>query len=279
MPEGPEMRRAADELDAALRGRRARTVWFRFPRLAAAGRRLSGRAVSGVEARGKALLLHFEGGESVYTHNQLYGKWLLGPAGARPDSSRELRLAIETDDHAALLYSASDISTWPTPELAAHPYLKRLGIELLAPGTTLAAVLEQVSAQRHARRTLGGLLLDQGFLAGVGNYLRSEILFVARLHPARRAGELEPAERRRLARAALAITRRAYRSGGVTNAPAAAARLRRAGVPYGQYRHYVFDRVDPHCDACGAATVRRIVDSGRQLYLCTACQPVAGGSP
>lgn len=273
------MRRAADELDAALRGQRARTVWFRFPRLAAAGRRLSGRLIHGVEARGKALLLHFEGGDSVYTHNQLYGKWLLGPAGQRPETSRELRLAIETDAHAALLYSASDIETWPTANLGAQPYLRRLGLELLAPATTAQAVLQQVSAPRHARRTLGGLLLDQGFLAGVGNYLRSEILFVARLHPARRLGELDPAERRRLARAALSITRRAYRTGGVTNAPEAAARLRRAGVPYGQYRHYVFDRNDPHCDACGEPTVRRIVDSGRQLYLCTTCQPATGERP
>lgn len=273
------MRRAADELDAVLRGQRARTVWFRFPRLAAAGKRLSGRAVAGVEARGKALLVHFEGAESVYTHNQLYGKWLLGPAGQRPDTSRELRLAIETDRHAALLYSASDIAVWPTAELASHPYLRRLGIELLAPDTTFEAVLGQVAAPRHARRSLGALLLDQGFLAGVGNYLRSEILFVARLHPARRAGELGAGELRRLARAALAITRRAYRTGGVTNTPSAAARLRRAGLPFGQYRHYVFDRTDPRCDACGGATIRRIVDSGRQLYLCTTCQSAPGGRP
>lgn len=273
------MRRAADELDVALRGRQARTVWFRFPRLAEAARQLSGRRVRGVEARGKALLVHFEGGETVYTHNQLYGKWLLGAAGTRPDTARDLRLVIETEAHAALLYSASDIAVWRTAELADHPYLRRLGVELLAPGTTLEDVLAQLAAPRHARRTLGALLLDQAFLAGVGNYLRSEILFVARLHPARRAGELGAVERRRLARAALAITRRAYRTGGVTNAPAAAARLRRAGVPYGQYRHHVFDRASPHCDACGGATVRRIVDAGRQLYLCTACQPHATRQP
>ncbi len=270
------MRRAADQLDAVLRGQRARTVWFRFPRLAGAGQRLTGCCVRGVEARGKALLVHFDGGETIYTHNQLYGKWLLGPAGERPETSRELRLAIETDEHAALLYSASDIAIWPTAELDGHPYLRRLGVELLAPATTLDDVLRQVAAPRHARRSLGTLLLDQGFLAGVGNYLRSEILFVARLHPAQRAGELAPAERRRLARAALAITRRAYRTGGVTNSPAAAARLRRAGVPYGQYRHHVFDRSDPRCDACQSSAIRRIVDSGRQLYLCTSCQPAPG---
>jgi hypothetical protein len=103
MPEGPEMRRAADELAAVLAGRLARDVWFKFPQLARWGRALSGRRVRGVEARGKALILHFAGGTSVYTHNQLYGKWLVGPAGRRPETARDLRLAIETRTHAARL--------------------------------------------------------------------------------------------------------------------------------------------------------------------------------
>lgn len=271
MPEGPEIRRAAAELDAVLRGRRARSVWFRFARLRAAGRRLTGERVRGVRARGKALIVDFANGESIYTHNQLYGKWLVGPAGERPQTGRELRLALETATHAALLYSASDIAVLPTARIEAHPYVRRLGIELLDPATTLRDVRAQLEAPRFARQRLGALLLDQGFLAGIGNYLRSEILFVARLHPDRRLDSLDAAERRRLARAALAITRRAYRRGGITNSPSIAARLRRAGAPYTAYRHYVFDRDGACCHLC-AAPVRRIVHGGRQLYLCVGCQ-------
>ncbi len=274
MPEGPEMRRAADELARVLAGRVARQVWFKFPRLAADARHLSGRRVRGVEARGKALILHFAGGRSIYTHNQLYGKWLVGPAGERPETARDLRLSIETRAHAALLYSASEITTLPTARLAAHPYVAGLGVELLAPETTLAVVEATLSEPRFAGRTLGALLLDQGFLAGVGNYLRSEILFVARLAPDARPGELDAAQRRRLARAALSITRRAYRTGGVTNSPAAARRLRSEGVPYGQYRHFVFDRSGADCPGCRTrGSVRRIVHAGRQLYWCGQCQP------
>jgi endonuclease-8 len=238
------MRRAAAELDAVLRGRRIVTAWFRFRRLRAAGRRLTGQRVQGVRARGKALIVDFANGESIYTHNQLYGKWLVGPAGKRPDTNRELRLALETRTHAALLYSASEISVLRTTQL---------------------------DAPRFARQRLGALLLDQGFLAGIGNYLRSEILFVARLHPDARLGALDGKARQRLARAALAITRRAYRTGGVTNAPSIAQRLQRAGLPYGAYRHYVFDR-EGGCYQC-ATPIRRVIHAGRQLYLCEACQP------
>ncbi len=242
MPEGPEMRRAA------------------------------GRQIRGVRARGKALIVDFAGGESIYTHNQLYGKWLVGPAGERPTTTRELRLALETRTHAALLYSASSIELLPTAAIDAHPYVRRLGVELLDPRTTLAHVRAQLEVPRFARQRLGTLLLEQGFLAGVGNYLRSEILFVARLHPDTRLGALDAAARGRLARSALAITRRAWRSGGVTNAPTIAAQLRRAGQPYAAYRHYVFDRDGGCCHLCGAP-VRRILHSGRQLYLCVSCQP------
>jgi len=74
------------------------------------------------------------------------------------------------------------------------------------------------------------------------------------------------------------ITRRAYRTGGVTNSPAAARRLESEGVPYGQYRHFVFDRPDGDCPGCaGRGGIRRIVHAGRQFYLCAQCPP--GPSP
>lgn len=265
------MRRAATELDAVLRGRRVAHAWFRFPRLRAAGRRFSGQRVRGVRARGKALIVDFANGESIYTHNQLYGKWLVGPAGERPDTNRELRLALETRTHAALLYSASEIEVLPTAQLDLHPYVRKLGVELLDEATALNHVRAQLDLPRFARQRLGVLLLDQGFLAGIGNYLRSEILFVARLHPDERLGALDGKARQRLARAALAITRRALRTGGITNAPTIARRLKRAGVPYGAYRHYVFDR-EGGCYQCDTP-IRRVIHAGRQLYLCGACQP------
>jgi endonuclease VIII len=282
MPEGPEMRRAADELARVLAGRVARSVWFKFERLGRAGRALSGRRVRGVSARGKALIVHFAGGRSIYTHNQLYGKWLVGPAGTRPATTRDLRIAIETDEHAALLYSASEIDVLPSRQIDGHPYVAKLGVELLDPATTVPQVIAQIRAQRFARRPLGVLLLDQAFLSGVGNYLRSEILFFAGLHPDRRPQGLDAREQLRLARAALSITRRAYRTRGITNDAARARALKARGLTYGQYRHAVFDRRDADCYDCATrGAVRRIVNAGRQLYLCEVCQPdsSATGSP
>jgi endonuclease-8 len=266
------MRRAADELAAALVGERPHTVWFKFPRLRGAGQRLAGRRVLAVRVRGKALLIDFAGGTTIYTHNQLYGKWLLGPARTRPDTARDLRLALETRRHAALLYSASDIDVLATDAVERLSYVRKLGVELLARETRAADVIAAISQPRFACRPLGALLLDQGFLAGVGNYLRSEILFVARLHPDAKLGELPTHGKKRLARAALAITRRAYRTAGVTNDPKRVRDLKRQGLAYARYRHYVFDRLNEPCYACGTY-VRRVIHAGRQLYLCATCQP------
>jgi endonuclease-8 len=183
-----------------------------------------------------------------------------------------LRLAILTDKGSAWLYSASELALLETDRLGEHPYLARLGVEALAPETRLADVHRTLRDARFAKRSLGALLLDQGFVAGVGNYLRSDILFAARLHPARKLGALEPAERVRLGRAIYTTMRRAYETGGITNEARCVARLRKAGVPRRAYRHLAFARAGEPCWTCQAEMQRSLV-AGRRLYACPACQP------
>jgi endonuclease-8 len=271
MPEGPEIRRAAVRVAAAVAGRTAIRVMFTQPRLRRHGARLSGRPVEAVEARGKALLVHFAGGDSIYTHNQLYGRWYVVAPGRLPATGRTLRLAIHTRSAWALLYSASDIAVLPRARLGGHRYLARLGLELLNSRTRLSDVRAVLDEARFGRRSLAALLLDQAFLAGVGNYLRSEILFVARLAPERRLGALSPGERDRLARAALELTRRSYHTGGITNDPARAKRLKRGGLPFASYRHQVFEREGAPCWECNT-TITRQQAAGRNLYACVRCQ-------
>lgn len=274
MPEGPEIRRAADQLKHVLAGRSAVEVAFagdKFPHLQPYGARLQGRNILNVEPRGKAMLTHFENGLTIYSHNQLYGEWVVY-RGAAPATHLQTRLAIRTQTHSAILYSASDIAVLQTADVARHPYIARLGIELLDPAVKEAEVLAQVEAPRFARRNLAGLLLDQSFLAGIGNYLRSDILFVARLHPGLRPIDLSPGRRSALARAALRLTRRSYRTRGVTNDSALAKSLKARGWSFGRYRHWVFERAGEPCHVCGSV-ISRIEIGGRGLFLCEHCQP------
>jgi len=274
MPEGPEIRRAADELDRALRGQRALAVEFHTPALRRHGPRLTGQRIESVTPRSKAMLIRFAGGATLYSHNQLYGRWCVLRAGHTPPVGLALRVLIRTRAHTALLFSATDIALLDDAGVAAHPYLNRLGVDLLDPGTTRALVRVQAQAGAFQRRSLASLLLDQGFYAGLGNYLRSEILYVARLRAGDRLGALDERTRERLADTALDLTRQAYRTRGVTNDLARVTRLKRAGVAFADYRHHVFDRAGSPCWDCGTLIVRTDV-GGRGIYSCPSCQPEA----
>lgn len=96
MPEGPEIRRAADSLEAAIKGEPLTGAWFAFPQLQHYQSQLIGQRVTHIETRGKALLTHFSGGLTLYSHNQLYGVWRVVDAGAQPrNHARSARSAAD----------------------------------------------------------------------------------------------------------------------------------------------------------------------------------------
>ena len=271
MPEGPEIRQAADALAKVLRGRVADRIELLLPGLSRLAARLEGRRIADVEPRSKAMLIHFEGGYSLYSHNQLYGRWMVVRAGRMPKTQRSLRVALHMRDHSALLYSASDIAILSRAQLQKHPYLCRLGPDLLDPGTTAVRLRAHAAQPRFRRRRLAALLLDQGFFAGLGNYLRSEILFLASLSPQMTLGELDPTELTRLADTALSLTRQAYRCRGVTNDLERSARLKSAGLHYNEYRHHVFARAGLPCWTC-ETPIERVEFSARAVFVCPVCQ-------
>lgn len=271
MPEGPEIRRAADQLARALAGHPVTDVFFRFARLRPLSEHLIGEVVADVETRGKAMLIRFANGLVIFTHSQLYGRWYVEPSGSRPDTARELRLAIHNAAHSALLYSASEIEVLDDAGLELHPFLSRLGPDVLSEDVTPEELSERLCESRFARRQLAALLLDQGFAAGLGNYLRSEVLYAAGVHPARRPVDCSAAEIGQLASAICALSRQSYRTGGVTNDPERVAALRAGGVSPADSRFMVFRRVGQGCYACGEKIVE-LDGGGRRLYLCPRCQ-------
>jgi len=271
MPEGPEIRRAADAIAKVLLDETIRTIRFGLPRLRHNARKLRGHRVIAIETRGKALLTHFDHGYSIYSHNQLYGVWRVVRGHTLPKSSRSMRLLLQTDTHSAILYSASDISVWPTLELPEHPFLARIGPDIMDTSLTWRDIVARMTEKKFAGKALATLYLDQAFLAGNGNYLRSEILHRAKLHPLSRPGSLSRGDIGKLARETLGISRRSYDTGGITVAPGLEATLKRQGASRGQRRFYVFGRAGLPCYQCGDE-IDRLEFAGRRLYLCPSCQ-------
>lgn len=262
MPEGPEIRRAADALANAVAGHPLTHVWFAFDALKRYETPLLGRRIEAITPHGKALLTRFDNGLTLYSHNQLYGVWRVAKAGQAPASGRSLRVRLEAGARAILLYSASDIEMWPSDQVHEHPFLQRLGPDALDATLDVPAVAARLRDRRFARRRLGALLLDQGFVAGLGNYLRVEILWEAGIDPQRRPCDLDDTEHQALAEAILDLPRRSYRTRG------------RRGAGHLQdtpFRFRAYERAGEPCPRCLTPIEKSMVGS-RPFYACPRCQ-------
>ncbi|NJN20072.1 MAG: endonuclease VIII [Leptolyngbya sp. RL_3_1] len=271
MPEGPEIKRAADKIAKAISHQPLTDIFFAFDRLKRFEDTLAAATVIAVEPRGKALLTRFDNRLNIYSHNQLYGLWMVRKAQSYPTTNRQLRLAIHTAKKSALLYSASDIEVLWDDECDHHPFLSRIGPDVLSPDTTVQQVAQRLMEKAFYRRRLTTLLLDQQFLSGLGNYLRSEILFAAGVHPTLRPVDCTPAQIQQLAEQAIALPRQSYETGGITNNLERVALLKEQGLTRSKYRFYVFSRAAKPCYQCGTAIIKDQI-GGRRCYYCPTCQ-------
>lgn len=87
MPEGPEIRLAADKIADVLVHKEISSVYFAFDTLKRYEARLTGRQVIAVETYGKAMLTRFDNRLNIYSHNQLYGVWKIFPKDKIPKQS------------------------------------------------------------------------------------------------------------------------------------------------------------------------------------------------
>ena len=271
MPEGPEIRLAADRVARVLVDRPIVEATLNLPKLKRFEKKLVDARVTRVDTRGKAMLTRFDNGLTLYSHNQLYGRWYTVRAGNVPTTRRQLRVALRTPTHSALLYSASDIEVLTGKQLAAHPFLSRIGPDILDASLSVEQIVDRLGLSPFRNRALGCLYLDQSFLAGVGNYLRSEILWAARVNPRLKPADLTPEPRRTLAKETLRISKRSYRMRGVTVPPRLARELRASGLGYRDYRFSVYGRAGLPCYRCDTPIERRTMGS-RSLFVCNACQ-------
>lgn len=258
MPEGPEIRRVADQLAAAVANKPLTDVWFAFPGLKTYEPALLGQQITAIETRGKALLTHFSNTLTLYSHNQLYGVWHIVDSGTQPETSRVLRVRLATREKTALLYSASEIELLNAEGLAQQPFLLRAGPDVLDPTLNVQQVSERLHSKRFCRRQFSSLLLDQAFLAGLGNYLRAEILWHAGLLATQSAAQLDARQLAALAQALIEVPGLSYRTRGTMEKGSG-------------FRFEVFHRAGKKCRRCGTLIQRGMLAS-RPFFWCPGCQ-------
>jgi endonuclease VIII len=160
-----------------------------------------GTCVTGVEARGKHLLVHFDDGATLHTHMQVQGIWQVYAPGARwRRPAHQARVVLEVDDgSSAVCFDAPVVELRRDPSATvptrAQRSLERLGPDLCAEPPDLDRVLARAHAV-PAETPLGDVLLDQRVGSGIGNVFKSEICWARRVHPSTPVGELSDRELR-----------------------------------------------------------------------------------
>jgi endonuclease-8 len=260
VPEGDTIAAAADRLDAALRGAVVVAISGSHRSARANGRRLHGTTVTSVEARGKHVLIQLSNHWMIRTHLAMTGAWHV----YRPDqrwrtSPGKARLVVTTADAVAVCFSAPTVEIAPTHIVAGS--LQHLGPDLLDDGFDEAEYLRRAGDLEPAT-PVAEMLLHQRVVAGIGNVIKSETLFLEGIAPQTPLGELDDAALRALA----SRTRRlllANRRGGPRNT-----------TGYRNVDTWVYGRAGRPCLRC-----RRPIrsetqgDLDRVTYWCPNCQP------
>ena len=308
MPEGPEVRKYADALDTVLTGHNITLMEARTREarkwLQENQRLVVGRRIERVVSHGKNLIGYIDGPFFFHSHLMMWGRWeTVGPQAstssrrrlkplALPEKDRRERARIVVDDAAAILLSAPIFNVG-----AGDPYGKVETLRTLGPD--VLPYNEQFDSQEFQRRLLspayhtleiGAALLNQQIVAGLGNYLRAEVLFVCKLNPWLRVSELSKRDLKCLINTIPRLAHAAYRLGATAleadrNRMAADSTLvYQQGREYGT-RHMVFRRTNLPCLRCGERikqlrqkTYNAVADGdherSRIIYFCPKCQRV-----
>lgn len=274
MPELPEVETVVRYLRPRLEGHTIAGFRALWPRVTAPAppetfaRQVRGRTIRVVHRRGKYILFDLDRGH-VHLHLRMTGRMIVVPAG-------------ETDNqpHVTAEFDLSDLSGQgggrlifrDTRKFGRVGYLDdlaaleaNLGPEPLSPEFT-PQLFHRLLQGRNRR--IKPLLLDQAFIAGLGNIYVDEALFLARIHPETPASRLSFARVKALHQAIRDILRASIEQGGTTIIN---FRYGEDGVGRFRDRLQVFRRMEEPCPVCGTPLVKiRVAQRG--TYLCPGCQ-------
>lgn len=273
MPEGDTIFRTARTLHRALGGKTVTRFATRYAQLARVDddAPLEGRTVVGVEARGKHCLMRFSGELTLRTHLRMNGSWhVYRPGEVWQCAGSRMRVLVEVPDFVAIAFDVP-VAEFETPGSLARGPVAALGPDLLAADFDVGEAFRRLRAR--ATRSIGEALLDQRAVAGIGNVFKSEILFIAGVHPETPVGRLADGTLGGL----LEIARRLLRANvhdAATGEIVTYGGLRRTtGRSDPSERLWVYGRAGKPCRRCAAAIACfRQGEDARVTFVCRRCQ-------
>jgi formamidopyrimidine-DNA glycosylase len=269
MPELPEVETTVRALRRPLVGRIITGVHSDWPRqvvtpgLEELQQRIQGRRIEAIDRRAKYLVFSLSDGESLIIHLKMTGHLSVVPATAPPH--RHVHTVFTLTDGDELHFR--DMRKFGRVYLVrdTQEVFAGLGPEPLEPDFTAERLAQRL---RGRKRALKPLLLDQTFLAGIGNIYADEALHVAALHPQRRADSLKQGEIEALHRAIRDVLQL-----GIEREGASISNYVKPDGARGDMQNAVavFRRTGQRCYRCGTLIKRTIIGS-RSTHFCPGCQ-------
>lgn len=244
---------------------------------------VAGVKIRSLDRRAKVLMIHLDNDYSLLFHLKMTGQLVLQKsdgerfAGGHPTESmknplpdRSTKVIFDFVSGDRLFFNDFRKFGWiklvETAEIPNDSLVKRLGPEPMSDDFTLEGF--QMQLDRHKRAPIKPTILDQSTVSGVGNIYADESLHLARIHPERLAGELKPAEVKRLHEAIRTIIGLGIEHGG-TSFTSYVNALGGKGDYLDHAR--VFRKDGTPCPVCGAE-ILKIRVAGRGTHYCPKCQ-------
>ena len=254
MPEGDTLVRTAAGLRPYLLGRTVTAA--KAPPPGPQVGRVVGATVTAVEAMGKNLLIRFDNGLELRTHLRMLGSWHRYRPGERwRRAPSRARLILEVPGSVAVCFDAPVVELFEQRTEAIHPSLSRLGPDLLKPPVDVDETLRRLRDPSRADLDVAVALLDQRALAGIGNEVKNEVLWQAKVSPFTTVSTLDDGVLRELIDRAIVVLRE--------------------GAATGRRPRNVYGRTGRPCPRCGGIVrmEHHRSELPRLTYWCPRCQP------
>lgn len=218
LPEAPEVRRIVDQMGPLIIGKRLSQIHYqsgRYLKKLPEGSKVFlaqlPSLITNVQCKGKFIYFSTDTDWSIWNTLGMSGGWTHKPG------SYHQRVCFEFEDAGPIFFI--DMRNFGTLKFVNSKKeltkkLNSLGPDVLT--EDVSDLLLRSKVKNRYNKTLAEILMDQSFVAGVGNYIKAEALYLAKLSPHRKGGSLSDEEIFRLNRAIHSVVRESYSSGGST---------------------------------------------------------------
>lgn len=271
MPELPEVETTVQGIRPALVGRRIVSAWQDWPNglvepsPAIFVARIANQTIHDVRRRAKYILINLEA-DTLIVHLKMTGRLYVVPDAAVEHADQWVHFRFQLDNGHQLRFSDSRKFGKVYLVSNAETIVGKLGPEPLSDEFTVDVWLARLKKRGGKIKPL---LMDQSFLAGVGNIYADEALHLARIHPQRTADSLSEAEK-----VALWHTIRQVLADGIAREGASVNWYRKPDGTKGTAQNglRVYGQTGQLCRTCGEANILKIVVSQRGTHFCPNCQ-------